>query len=256
MNRIYTGRPGELPDSGDFIWQMILKSGFRSLEENRVYIRDHGQVARVSARVRYSSTNELEDMMKRIHTYLEEHKSPEYKVMVTGGAPLYLAIADNVTKGQVRSFILEMIIVSCMMAMLFRSFRWGLLAMIPNIAPVVFELGVMGWTGIPLNVATMMIASITTGIAVDDTMHLMARCRHELAMGASYDEAVKTSMWATGRAMTATAFVLAGGFGVLSFSSFVPLMQFGYLSAMTIIVAVIAEWFLSPALLLVFKPKL
>lgn len=255
LNRLTTGMDGKLPETSSIAWKILQDSRFGSSGEAAIYQRDKGRMTRVSVRVRYSSTSELRELKKRIDEYLASRPEGSADVLFTGSAMVYLSIADSVLEGQKKSFILVIIIVSLMMMLLFRSISWGIIGMIPSVIPIIIVMAFMGWAGIPLNLATMMIASISIGIAVDDTMHFMARCRREAATGMGLDAAARKAVMTTGRAMVITSVVLASGFGVLAFSSFVPIAEFGLLTALTMVFALAADLFLLPALLMTFKPS-
>jgi predicted RND superfamily exporter protein len=139
---------------------------------------------------------------------------------------------------------------------LLRSLGWALVAMVPNLVPVVLTLAWMALAGVPLDVVTVMIASITLGIVVDDTVHLLhgfQRARGEgLAPGAAMGEALARS----GHALVFTALVLSLGFATLALSEFRPTARFGELTAVTIAVALAAELLLLPALVHALAPFL
>nr|MCS5619442.1 MMPL family transporter [Myxococcota bacterium] len=137
---------------------------------------------------------------------------------------------------------------------LFRSIKVGLIAMVPNISPVLLTLGVMGWLGIPLDYNKVAIASVAMGIAVDDTIHLMSRIRHEFYRLGNYQDAVREAMTDVGRALLITSAALVLGFLVLNFSLLNSNAVRGSLLATTILAALIADFLLMPALILTFKP--
>ncbi len=219
------------------------------------FVSGRGEYARISGRLKYMPTEKLRLLLGDIKNYMSEHKSPNYDVLMTGAAPIYTELADRVLTGQIRSFILVMMIVAAMLILIFRSVRWGLFALVPNVIPVLFVMGVMGWFGVPLNLATMMIASIAIGIAVDDTIHYIVRFRRELSDCGDHREAARRALTSTGRAVVTTTVVLVAGYGVLVTSGFVPIMHFGLLSAITMLAALAADVLLLPALLIKFKPR-
>ena len=116
-------------------------------------------------------------------------------------------------------------------------------------------MGAMGLFGINLDTATVMIASIATGIAVDDTIHFLNRFKHEVKLGASHEEAIATTFRTTGKAAVITSLTLVAGFWCLLLGSFNPTIYFGFLSGITMITAVFGDLFLLPASLILFLPK-
>jgi len=134
-----------------------------------------------------------------------------------------------------------------------RSFKIALLSMIPNMFPIIITLGIMGYMEISLNVATVMIACIALGIAVDDTIHYLSRYGSELRQGKSLEKAMSKTIMGAGRGMVFTSLVITGGFFVLCFSSFEINKAFGILTGITMITAVFADLLLLPVLIRILK---
>jgi len=126
--------------------------------------------------------------------------------------------------------------------------------MIPNLSPVMATLGIMGWAGISLDYVKLLIGCVAIGIAVDDTIHLVTRFHHQFLKCRDYKKALYNSMKDVGRALFITSVVLVIGFLVFVISVMQTLAIFGILVAMTIGVALIADFFLMPALVLALKP--
>ena len=139
---------------------------------------------------------------------------------------------------------------------LFRSLPVATLAMVPNLVPVAVVLGSMGWAGKHLEMMSAMVFSIGLGIAVDDTIHFLARYRSEVQRGASPEQAVRTTVEQTGKAIVYTSLVLLIGFGVLYTSAFPPNQNFAVLAGGMILSALVADLYLLPALLIWFRPRI
>jgi predicted RND superfamily exporter protein len=133
--------------------------------------------------------------------------------------------------------------------LVFRSARFGALAIVANVVPVAAVLGMMGWLGISLNVATIMVASVALGVVDDDTIHFINRYRHETSHGVPPLGAVEHAARDEGRASLTTAIVNSLSFGVLWFSEYKPTAWFGSLLAATMAVAFLAEVFVVPAVI-------
>ena len=171
-----------------------------------------------------------------------------------GIGALWLQLLDYITWSQINGFALAFVVITAMMCLLFGSVKLGLIAMIPNLLPVALTLGIMGGLGIPLTYTTLLIAPIAIGIAVDDTMHLVTRYRHEFRRCGRYDEALFASMRDVGRALAITSVVLVLGFLVSLLSVMDSQAGFGVLLAFTISTALVADFLLMPALILIFRP--
>jgi hypothetical protein len=168
----------------------------------------------------------------------------------SGYLPLYLRIVDYVVDGTVMGLAISTVVVFAMVGILLRSLRLTLAAVPANVFPVALVFGVMGWTGIPLDIATATIGAIVLGIAVDDTIHFLFRYRTEREAGASVEEAVGRTYRETGRSVVFASMVLAIGFAVLATSSSQSIAYFGIVSSLSIVGAMLADLFLLPVVIL------
>ena len=171
----------------------------------------------------------------------------EIRPTVTGSGRLFATLDHYLVVSQISSFATAFVTVFGVIFLVFRSWRFGLLAIVPNLFPVMAIFGVMGWLDISLNVATVMLASVALGIVDDDTIHFISRYRRETAHGRSADEAIALATEHEGRASLTTAIINSCAFGVLALSEYKPTAWFGSLLALTMIVAFLAEVFILPA---------
>jgi len=137
---------------------------------------------------------------------------------------------------------------------LFRSILLGLIAIVPNGLAAASVLGIMGALGLPLDMMTITIAAIVIGIGVDGTIHYVHRFRRELPRSPSYLAALEASHGSIGHAIFYTALTVAAGFSILVMSNFNPTIYFGGLTAAAMLLALLANLTLLPAILLVAKP--
>jgi hypothetical protein len=135
------------------------------------------------------------------------------------------------------------------MALILRSVRLGLISIPPNLLPLVATLGYLRLRGIPLSPATVIIFSISIGLAVDGTIHVLARFREELAGGAGRDDALVRAVRGTAKAVVVSYMSLIVGFTVFQLSSFVPIRQFGELVSVTVGICMVSTLVVLPALL-------
>jgi predicted RND superfamily exporter protein len=141
------------------------------------------------------------------------------------------------------------------MGLLYRSVSMVVLSIIPNLIPLLFIAGIMGYFGINLKTSTSIIFTIAFGIAVDDTIHFLGKFKFELLKGRSKLYALKRSYLTTGKAMIITTFILCAGFILLVFSSFQGTVIMGLLLCLTLFIALIADLTLLPVLLMLFYRK-
>jgi predicted RND superfamily exporter protein len=168
---------------------------------------------------------------------------------VTGSGRIFSTLDHYLVVSQLSSFGTAFLTVFAVIFIVFRSARFGVLAIIANALPVAAVLGLMGWLGISLNVATIMVASVALGIVDDDTIHFIGRFRREAAEGADTATAIEAATMHEGRASLTTAIINSLGYGVMVFSSYKPTAWFGGLLALTMIVAFLAEVFVVPAVI-------
>ncbi|MBZ0112774.1 MAG: MMPL family transporter [Thermoanaerobaculia bacterium] len=170
---------------------------------------------------------------------------------VTGEYPLLLSTQRSLIRTLAVSSLLSLLGILLLFLALTRSFRIAVLAMAPNVWPVVMVFGVMGWVGIPLDIATVMVAAVILGLAVDDTVHtLVAYRRHRRQKPeATAGTAVEAVMERGAPAYVLTSVLLAAGFGVCGLSDFGPTARFGSLAALAMGFVLIGAIVLLPALL-------
>ncbi|MFT6396040.1 MAG: putative RND superfamily exporter protein [Bradymonadia bacterium] len=175
------------------------------------------------------------------------HEDLEFRLTgdaYTGSVGLKAVISDLIG-----SLLLAIFVIFGFMTLLFRSARLAALSVPPNVIPLVVTAAFMTSMGVPLNAATAIIFSISIGLAVDGSIHVLARFREEIARCADVDEALVAAARGTGKAIIMTCFSLMLGFGVMLASSFVPVRRFGQLIAITVFGCLLATVIVLPALL-------
>jgi len=175
---------------------------------------------------------------------------PGMTARVTGNAVLLDRAADGVARSQPRTVGLAAIGIFGLLALGLRSLRLGLVAMIPNVVPVVIFFGALGLGAAPLSLPTSLIGSVALGIAIDATAHYLVSYRAERRRGRSPEEAVQSTGVRVGRPVAIASTMLMLGFLSIAFSEFASLRQFAFLSAFTMLVCCLADLTLLPALLL------
>jgi predicted RND superfamily exporter protein len=148
-----------------------------------------------------------------------------------------------------RSYAIAVAVITPLMMLLLGSFRLGLIAMIPNLFPIVLTLGLMGWAGVPLEMFSLLIGSVALGLAVDDTIHFMHGFRRSYSETGSVEIAVQRTLETTGQALLFTSIVLSLGFLIYVLSDLSNLSRFGVLTAFSIVMAFLADVLLAPALM-------
>lgn len=224
---------------GDDAFNAMVLSDYSSL-------RIHSRIRALGSRVgRVVYNNVLAVIDSTIHAPLT--------AIGTGSNVVWMNMGEHITNSLIKSFTGSVCIVTLIMILLVRSIKWGLVSMIPNLVPIVFTFGLMGWLNITLNMVTLMIASIAIGIAVDDTIHLMVHLRRNMAKGHDMNESLELTFQEVGVAVISTSVILSLGFFTLYFSDFIPTKYFGLFTGLTVIFALLCDLILLPACLKLFQ---
>jgi predicted RND superfamily exporter protein len=237
-----------IPDSRELISQELLlfeNSGSDDVED---LVTAQFDIARVTVRVPLVDGAYYVPFMK---AYLERARQilgPDVQVALTGSVPLLGHTTAAALSSMTRSYGVALGIITLLMIALIGSVRVGLLSMIPNLVPVIFALGLMGWLNISIDMLNLMLGSIVIGLAVDDTIHFMHNFRREIEETGDVETAVARTLSTTGQALFFTSCVLASGFLVYTQAYMSMLFDFGVLTASAIAIAFLADLTLAPAL--------
>ncbi len=233
----------KLPESA----RELLVTPFVSTEANQF---------RINARV-YDSHPELRraPFLKALEEQLNaELALPEGAVVVNGAMVLYNSVLQSLFRSQILTLGVVFLVLLAMFVILFRSLKLALIALFPNFVSALTVLGVLGACGFPLDIMTITIASISIGIAVDDTIHYIHRFREEFQRCGNYLQAMRASHTGVGSAMFYTSVTIVAGYILLVFSDFVPSILFGVLSSVAMVVALIGALTLLPRLIITLRP--
>jgi uncharacterized protein len=244
-----------LPASGEAIAQELFVFGLSDegrLELERVVASDYSRAHITVKLASMSSDVVFEQIFEAERIARAEFEGSNVLPTVTGAGRIFATLDHYMVTSQVTSFATAFVTVFGVIFLVFRSAKYGVLAIVANVVPVAIVLGMMGWLDISLNVATIMVASVALGIVDDDTIHFIARYRREVAAGAAPDVAVERATMDEGRASLTTAIVNGLSFGILWFSEYKPTAWFGSLLAATMVVAFLAEVFIVPAVIATF----
>ena len=197
-----------------------------------------------------------EEFIKNIKSRFTTAFGTNADITVTGMIPLFGRTVHAAMKSARKSYVYAGIVITIMMVLLIGNIKIGLLSMIPNLTPILLTMGIMGILDMPMDMFTMLIGAIAIGLAVDDTIHFMHNFRRYYHETGNVKEAVLRTLLTTGRAMLVTTVVLSLGFFIFMVSSMYNLFNFGLLTGFTILMALLADFFVAPALMAVIhKPK-
>jgi len=206
--------------------------------------------ARIFARIPLTSAQDIVDEIPLIREHMrDDFAHSDLSVQITGQAVLAGIMQTNMIDSQLYSFSVALAVVSLMMILLLRSAPLGMLAVVPNLLPIVVGLGAMALADISFNPATVMIAAVALGIVVDDTVHMMTVFDREVRAGKRTPDAIRTTIMEVGRPVFVTSVLLAAGFALLVFGSFLPSRQIGGVIAVIVVAALATDLVILPAIL-------
>ena len=215
------------------------------------YISDDDSIVRISTRVYESSESLNRDfLLKKIDLDLQQRfgiSSDKYKI--TGLAVLYNNMLQSLFSSMLNSVLIVYTVIALMLLILFRSVKIMLAGLLPNILIGLGVLGTMGLLKIPLDIMTITVASISVGIAVDNTIHYLYKFKSEYELNNDFNEAMIRSHSTIGRAIFYTASTISVGFLIFSFSNFIPTIYFGIFTALAMFFAFLVSLTLLPILL-------
>jgi predicted RND superfamily exporter protein len=186
----------------------------------------------------------------------EKELDDNFDIHLTGSAHLLDKNMSYMSASLVKGLLFASLIVAVIMGFLFQSFRMVIISIIPNLIPLIFIAGIMGFFGIDLKITTAIVFTISFGIAVDDTIHFLTKYKLELKKGKSNLYALKRTYLDTGKAIVLTSAILCSGFLLLLFSDFLGTFYLGLMISITLLFAVLGDLFFLPLLLIYFyKPK-
>ena len=243
-----------LPETGAQAAEYLFLYETSGGEELDKQVSFNYDIARLNVRTKSLNTKDVRTFMSDIDRFVKENLDPSINVEYTGIMSWVRAMSDYVAQGQKRCFILAFSAITCMMIIALRSFKLGLISMIPNVFPVLISVGLMGFGKIFLSVPLMIMAPIIIGVAVDDTIHFFIRYRREFNRTGTYEGALKATLLTVGRPIMFTTMTLVVGFSVFGFSDIYTTVHFGLLAAFAFLWALLADFFLAPAMMMLFKP--
>jgi uncharacterized protein len=219
----------------------------------RLVTRDYSRAA-VVLRTNLFGSNELKALTDKIQEWSRVNLPTGTTAQATGTFVLLNDASDDVARSQVSSLAIALVSIYVMMVVLFRSFRLGLVALIPNLLPVLAYFGFLGWSGITLDITSSLVATAALGLAVDNAVHMIRRYRQSIdERGGKSAEDEGWAMWLTmlrtGKPIVLANAMLIAAFLLFMLSSFTPVRVGGLLWAITILACLVADLVMLPVLM-------
>ncbi len=243
-----------IPDNADLVSQELLlfeNSGSDDLED---VVDSQFSKARISIKAPWTDAVRATQLLE----YVQEEATrtfPDEEVITTGMIPLLINTFSHAVSSSVTSYFIAFIGISLMMMLILGSVRLGLLSMIPNLTPIILGLLLMYYGHIALDMFTLLIGSIAIGLAVDDTIHFLHNFRRYYLQSGDSAKAIEQTFFTTGKAMVITTIVLSLGFYAYMMANMISVQNFGLLTGSVIIMALLADLLLAPALMIVVAKR-
>lgn len=256
----YAGNPEyfHLPESPAKLKQFkrLLTTG-PSKPIMRTVVDSTGMTSRISGGIGDIGNVEASKRNEKLATFLSKLENQDkVEFILTGSSHLIDKNMNYLATSLAKGIITSIFLVGLIMGIVFGSFRMAIVSIIPNLIPILLIGGVMGFFGIPLRTSTAIIFTISFGIAVDDTIHILGKFKYLVNQGYPKMYAIKRAYLVTGKAMILTTIILCSGFLLLLCSSFQGTFFLGLLLCLTLVFAVVFDLLLMPILLVhLYKPK-
>jgi len=247
-NREFRGEYAEmsLPETRQLVAQYLMFFHRSDLDS---YVSHDYSRANIVVRHNINDSHTLNAYIDELQEVVRDIAGSGIKTNIVSKNLMVNQAAESLMVAQVKALTLLLVLIFLIMSVMFTSFRGGAIAMIPAIIPITMMFGVMGYLNIPLNPGTAMVAVIGIGIAIDGTIHLLARynelCRHT----SDYIGAVNTAVKEEATPLIISSIALSLGFGILLLSNFTVVAQFGALAAVTMLFSIYANLLITPIIM-------
>ena len=238
-----------VPQERELIAQELLlfeNSGSDDLEN---LVDSQLQTARLTLRLPWREAGAYASIVDDVQQRIDGAFADGVEARITGLMMIFARTLSAMMSSMAQSYTIAAFVITAMMILLVGHIRLGLISMIPNLLPIIIVLGVMGLWGLRLDAFTMLIGSIALGLAVDDTVHFMHNFQRYYRMSGDTVEAITHTLHTAGRAMVVTTIVLSLGFLIFMRSEMNNLLNFGALTGLAIVLALLADLLLAPALM-------
>ncbi len=242
-----------IPDEQGLLSQLLLLYEISAGAESEHWVDYDYTTMRMMIEITDFDSSEIERQFRDLEQRAQE-LFPEAEFSVVGTV-VQISVAQNyITKGEVRSFLIALVIIGVLMMLVFQSVKTGLIGMIPNMVPALVVGGVMGYGNISLDMLTMMIIPMLLGLAVDDTIHFITHCQTEIQKMGSYPDGIRSTFKIVGKSMLMTSLILMAAFSLYMTSITNFYFNLGILVMIGVFSALAADYFITPVLLYLIQP--
>jgi len=246
----------EIPDQQNMVAQLLLLFTFQGGTLGDMALGDFS-AGTVMGMYKMGSSANVSRLAGLVQDYLDEHfpEDGDIRVRMIGATTLMDRMFTQMTRSQLIGLASTIAAVSVLVMILMGSVIAGLIAAIPLILTVTVSMGIMSYTGQPLDIMTLMVSVVAVGIGVDYSIHFISRFRSEYRKDLNAERALQKTIQTTGRGITYNALTVALGFFILIFASFKGIRTFGWQIALTMGISALSAISIIPAILVQWKPK-
>ncbi len=248
VNREFRGEFAELalPETRQLVAQYLMFFHRSDLDS---YVSHDFSRANIVVRHNINDSHTLNAYIEELEETVDLIVGSDMKAHIIGENLMVNSAAENLMVAQVKALGVLLLLIFIIMSTMFTSFKGGFIALVPAIIPIALMFGIMGLLDISLNPGTAMVAVIAIGIAVDGTIHLLARYNELCRRTSNYKEAVDIAVAEEATPLIVSSLALSLGFGVLLFSNFTVVAQFGALAAATMLFSIFANLLVTPIIM-------
>ena len=257
MNRTLNGDdPAEykIPDDQDLVSQEMFLYEISGGNDLYDYVSEDFKAGYLHIELADYNGDEIVQNMDSVKVWISELFPDASNAGIVGEVVQFAHMNKKLVSGSIKSIGTSLLIILILLILAFTSFRTGIIAMIPNVAPVVIIGGIMGYAGVNLDMITAMIMPMILGIAVDDTIHFTNHIKYHYELTGDYRSAVLNSYREIGKTMIMTTTILCAMFFIFLFSTMAVLVNIAWLSIVGFASALIADYTITPVLLYIAKP--
>lgn len=247
------GQERKIPEERDMIEQLwFLIEGNENLKN---LVSEDLDEALIISKFMSPENKERTDFEEYMNDFIKTNSTPECTIEMTGMPFIEVAMDRSLINSQIGSLLIAVTFVIIIVSLILRSFSAGIYAAVPIVSTIMILFGVMGFAGIPLNIATVLVASIAMGIGIDYSIHVITHFNSHIKQGATISVALDETIAVSGKAIIINVISVSAGFLVLLFSEMVPLQYFGLLIALSMVGSGLSALTFLPAILILVNRK-
>jgi len=253
LNKAMEGKD-KIPDKKNQIEQLwMLLEGQDIMPQ---LVDDEKKEGIIQSRFASAKTKDIKPFIQSVNNWIKNHPSSEYQIELNGMPSIYNQIDYSILKSQMTSIAIAIILVFLLISIIIKSFKLGLFSIIPILSTIIMLFGFMGITNIPLDIATVLVASVALGIGIDYSVHIINAFNYYKNTTNNIKKIIEQTILINGKGIVINILTVTGGFLVLLFSNIVPIQNFGLLIAICMIFSGLGALTLLPAILILDNNKM